>query len=155
MIHEEINSKLNSWHSVQIFSVSVCYLKMQTLKYIKLQFCFVSHIIKERTQIDNIWEQGAEEDIWGSNKRSEKLHNKDLHNLYSTNVIRIVKSRRVRSAGHVARMRDEKCTQGRKTRMGKFHERSKRRWEYNLIHAAQDTRQRQVLVNTVTKIWVS
>jgi hypothetical protein len=34
-----------------------------------------------------------------------KLHNEELHNLYSSpNIIRIVKSRRIRWAGHVARM---------------------------------------------------
>jgi hypothetical protein len=34
-----------------------------------------------------------------------KLHNEELHNLYSSpSMIRIIKSRRVRWAGHVARM---------------------------------------------------
>jgi hypothetical protein len=34
-----------------------------------------------------------------------KLHNEELHGLYSsTNIIRMIKSRRVRWAGHVARM---------------------------------------------------
>jgi hypothetical protein len=34
-----------------------------------------------------------------------KLHNEELHNLYySPNIIRIIKSRRMRGAGHVARM---------------------------------------------------
>jgi hypothetical protein len=34
-----------------------------------------------------------------------KLHNEELHNLYSSsNIIRIIKSRRVRWAGRVARM---------------------------------------------------
>jgi hypothetical protein len=34
-----------------------------------------------------------------------KLHNEKLHNLYSSlNVIRMIKSRRMRWAGHVARM---------------------------------------------------
>jgi hypothetical protein len=35
-----------------------------------------------------------------------RLHNEDLHNLYtSPNIIRVIKSRRVRGAGHVARER--------------------------------------------------
>jgi hypothetical protein len=35
-----------------------------------------------------------------------KLHNEKLHNLYSLiNIIRMIKSRRMRWAGHVARMR--------------------------------------------------
>jgi hypothetical protein len=34
-----------------------------------------------------------------------KLHNEELHNLYSsTNIIRMIKSRRMKWAGHVARM---------------------------------------------------
>jgi hypothetical protein len=34
-----------------------------------------------------------------------KLHNEELHNLYSSaGVIRIIKTRRLRWAGHVARM---------------------------------------------------
>jgi hypothetical protein len=33
-----------------------------------------------------------------------KLHNEELHNLYSSpNIIRLIKSRRIRWAGHVAR----------------------------------------------------
>jgi hypothetical protein len=39
---------------------------------------------------------------------SRKLHNEELHNLYSSNfspnIIRMIKSRRIRWAGHVARM---------------------------------------------------
>jgi hypothetical protein len=34
-----------------------------------------------------------------------KLHNEELHNLYSSpNIIRMIKSRRMRWAGHIARM---------------------------------------------------
>jgi hypothetical protein len=34
-----------------------------------------------------------------------KLYNEELHNIYSsTNIIRIIKSRRMRWAGHVSRM---------------------------------------------------
>jgi hypothetical protein len=36
-----------------------------------------------------------------------KLHNDELHNLYSSlNVVRVIKSRRMRWAGHVARMEE-------------------------------------------------
>jgi hypothetical protein len=40
-----------------------------------------------------------------------KLHNEELHDLYtSTNIVRVIKSRRMRWAGHVARMgRREVC----------------------------------------------
>jgi hypothetical protein len=38
-----------------------------------------------------------------------KLHKKELHDLYSSpSIIRIIKSRRMRWAGHVARMRDKR-----------------------------------------------
>jgi hypothetical protein len=39
-----------------------------------------------------------------------KLHNEGLHNLYSSpNIIRMMKSRRIRWAEHVARMGEEEC----------------------------------------------
>jgi hypothetical protein len=38
-----------------------------------------------------------------------KLHNEELHNLYSSpSIIRLIKSRRMRWAGHVARMREKR-----------------------------------------------
>jgi hypothetical protein len=38
-----------------------------------------------------------------------ELHNEELHNLYSSpSIIRIIKSRRMRWAGHVARMREKR-----------------------------------------------
>jgi hypothetical protein len=42
----------------------------------------------------------------------KKLHNEELNNLYSSfNIVRVIKSRRMRWAGHVARMvRGEVCT---------------------------------------------
>ena len=33
-----------------------------------------------------------------------KLHNEELHELYSRNIIRVIKTRRMRWAGHVARV---------------------------------------------------
>jgi hypothetical protein len=39
----------------------------------------------------------------------EKLHNEELHNLHSSpGIIRMIKSRRIRWAGHVARMRERR-----------------------------------------------
>jgi hypothetical protein len=38
-----------------------------------------------------------------------KLHNEELHNLYSSpNIIRVIKSRRMRWAGNLARMREKR-----------------------------------------------
>ena len=41
-----------------------------------------------------------------------RIHNKELNNLYSSpNIVRVIKSRRMRRAGYVARMGEEKgCT---------------------------------------------
>jgi hypothetical protein len=42
-------------------------------------------------------------------KESRKLHNEELHDLYcSPNIFRVIKSRKMRWAGHVACMRDER-----------------------------------------------
>ena len=42
-----------------------------------------------------------------------KLHNEELSDLYSlTNILRVVKSRRMRWAGHVARMGERRGLQG-------------------------------------------
>ena len=36
-----------------------------------------------------------------------RLHNEELHSMYrSTNIVRVIKSRRLRWAGHVARMEE-------------------------------------------------
>jgi hypothetical protein len=59
-------------------------------------------------------DDNSEQRIFGP-KRDEvrgewrKLHNEELHNLYlSPNIIRQIKSRRMRWAGHVARMGEER-----------------------------------------------
>ena len=42
-----------------------------------------------------------------------KLRNGELNDLYSPNIIRVIKSRRMRWAGHLARMGgEERCNQG-------------------------------------------
>jgi hypothetical protein len=44
-----------------------------------------------------------------SDGRVEELHNEEFHNLYSSpSIIRIIKSRRMRWAGHVARMGEKR-----------------------------------------------
>jgi hypothetical protein len=41
------------------------------------------------------------------NRSWRKLHNDELHSLYSSpNIVRVIKSRRMRWAGHVARMEE-------------------------------------------------
>jgi hypothetical protein len=42
-----------------------------------------------------------------------KLHNEDLHNLYSSpRIIRMIKSRRMRWAGHVTQLREKRNSRG-------------------------------------------
>jgi hypothetical protein len=101
-----------------------------------------------------------------------KLHNKELHGLYSsTNIIRVIKARRMSWAGPVARMREPRGAynilvwkpEGRRP-LG----RSRSRWEDNIkmdlreigfgdvdwIHLAQDRDRWRALVNTVMNLWV-
>jgi hypothetical protein len=45
--------------------------------------------------------------------RGETLFNDELHNLYSSpNIVRVIKSRRMRWAGHVGRTGEGRCSQG-------------------------------------------
>jgi hypothetical protein len=46
-------------------------------------------------------------------REEKKLHNKELNDLYSSlNIMRVIKSRRMRWAGHVVRMGGERSLQG-------------------------------------------
>jgi hypothetical protein len=101
-----------------------------------------------------------------------KLHNEELHGLYSSpSIIRVIKARRMRWAGHVARMGEMRGAynilvarpEGRRP-LG----RPRRRWEYNIkmdlreigfgdvdwIHLAQDRDRWRALVNTVMSLRV-
>jgi hypothetical protein len=65
-----------------------------------------------------------------------KLHNDELHNLYSSpNIVRVIKARRMRWARHVACMREERGVHSILIGMpeGKRPlERPRRRWDYNI-----------------------
>jgi transcription termination factor 2 len=98
------------------------------------------------------------------------LHNDELHSLYSSpNIVRVIKSRRMRWAGHVARMEEERSVYtvlvGRpegKRPLG----RPRSRWEDNIkmdlreigiegvnwIHLAQDRVQWRAFVNTAMNL---
>jgi hypothetical protein len=101
-----------------------------------------------------------------------KLYNEELHNLYcSPSVIRIIKSRRMRWTGHVARMGERKnafrILVG-KPEGNRLLGRPRRRWEVNIrmdlkeigwggmdwIDLAQDGDQWRALVNTVMNLRV-
>jgi hypothetical protein len=58
-----------------------------------------------------VFENRVLREIFGPKREEDglwrKLHNDELHNLYSSpNIVRVIKSRRMRWAGHVARMED-------------------------------------------------
>jgi hypothetical protein len=101
-----------------------------------------------------------------------KLHNDELHSLYSSpNIVRVIKSRTMSWAGHVARMREERgvcrILVGRPEGKRPL-ERPKCRWEDNIkmdlreigindanwIQLAQDRAQWRAGVNTVMNLWV-
>ena len=97
-----------------------------------------------------------------------KLHNEELRDLYSLpNIVRVVKSRRMRWEGHVARMGEgrgvHRVLVGRKTEGKRPMGRPRRRWEDNSkmdlqevgggcgdwMELAQDRDRWRELVNTV------
>jgi hypothetical protein len=99
-----------------------------------------------------------------------KLHNEELHGLYSsTSIVRVIRARRMRWAGHVARMGKVRgaynilvCRPEGRRPLG----RPSRRWEDNIkmdlteiglgdvdwIHWAQDRDRWRALVNTVMNL---
>jgi hypothetical protein len=99
-----------------------------------------------------------------------KMHDEELHGLYSSpGIIRVIKARRMRWAGHVARMREVRGAynilvgrpEGRRPLR-----RPRRRWEDNIkmdlreigfgdvdwIHLAQDRDRWRAVVNTVISL---
>jgi hypothetical protein len=101
-----------------------------------------------------------------------KLHNKELHDLYSSpSIIRIIKSRRMTWVGHVARMGEKRNAYrllvGKPERKRPL-ERPRRRWVDNIrmdlgevgwgdvdwIGLAKDRNRRRALVNSVLNLRV-
>ena len=115
--------------------------------------------------------------IFGSRREEvtgewRKLHNEELNDLYSSpNIVRVIKSRRMRWAGHVARMGEERMAyrvlvgkpEGRRP-LG----RPRRRWVDNIttdlqevgcgfmdwIGLTQDRDRWRTLVSAVMNLWV-
>jgi hypothetical protein len=62
-----------------------------------------------------------------------KLHNEELYALYFLpNIIRVIKSRRLRCAGHVAHMGERRCALVGKPKGRRPRGRPRRRWEDNI-----------------------
>jgi hypothetical protein len=101
-----------------------------------------------------------------------KLHNEELHNLYSSpSIIRMIKSRRMRGAGHVVRMGEKRNTYRILTGMPEGKRplgRPRCMWVDNIkmelretgwdgmdwIDLAWNRDQWRVLVNTVMNLWL-
>jgi hypothetical protein len=150
-IHDEIKSRLNSgnacYYSVQNLFSSYLISKNLKIKIYKtvilpvvLYECETWSLTLRVEHRLRVFENKVSRKILGP-KRDEdeswrKLHNDELHSLYSSlNIIRVIKSRRMRWAGHVAYMGDGRSVYrvlvGRpegKRPLG----RPKHRWEDNI-----------------------
>jgi hypothetical protein len=119
----------------------------------------------ENWMLRKIFGPKREEDVsW------RKLHNDELHSLYySPNIVRVIKSRKMRWTGHVTCMGEGRCVYrvlvGRPARKRPLG-RPRRRWEDNIkmdfreiwidgvnwIQLAQDRVQWRACVNTVMNL---
>jgi hypothetical protein len=122
----------------------------------------------ENRMVRSIFEPKRDEVIGGW----RKLHNEELHNLYSSpSIIRMIKSRRMRWRGHAAGMEQKRnayrILMGKREGRGPLG-RHRRRWKENnkidfgkiqwggmdWIRLAQDRDQRLVLVNAAMNLQV-
>jgi hypothetical protein len=187
-ILEEIRSRLNSgnacYHAVQNLLSSRLLSRNAKMKIYKtiilsvvLYGCETRPLTLREEHRLRVFENRVLRRIFGP-KRDEvtggwrKLPNEELHGLYSSpSIVRVIKARRVRWAGHVARMGEVRGAynilverpEGRRP-LG----RPRRRWEDNikmdlreigfgdvdLIHWAQDRDRWRALVNTVMNLRV-
>jgi hypothetical protein len=124
-IHEEIKSRLNSgnacYHSVQSLLSSRLLSRNVKVKIDKtiilpvvLYGCETWSLTLREEHRLRVFENMVLRRIFGRKRDGvtgewRKMHNEELHNLYSSpDIIRQVKSRRMRWAGHVARMGEER-----------------------------------------------
>jgi hypothetical protein len=121
LIHEEIKRKLNSanacYHSVQNLLSSLLLSKKIKIRIYKIIILTVvlygcetwSLTLREEHRL-RVFENRVLKRIFGPKINGvtggwRKVHNEELHNLYSSSsIISLIKSRRMRSAEHVARM---------------------------------------------------
>jgi len=187
-IQEEIKSRLKSgnacYHSVQKLLSSSLLSKNLKIKIYRtiilpvvLYGCETWSLTLREERRPRVFENRVLRRIFGP-KRNEvtgewrKLYNEELNNLYfSPNIVRVIKSRRMRWAGHVARMGEGRGVyrvlvgkpEGRRT-LG----RPRRRWEDNIrmdlrevgcgcvdwMELAQDSDRWRALVSAVMNHWV-
>jgi hypothetical protein len=182
-ILDEIKSTLNSgnvcYHSIQNLLSSRFISKKLNIKIHKTVILPVvlygcetwSLTLREEHKL-RVFENRVLRRIFGPKREEDgswrKLHNDELHHsLYSSpNIVRVIKSRRMRWAGHVARMAEGRCVY--RVLVGKPEGkrplgRPRRRWEENIkmslreiginganwIQLAQNRVQWRASVNTV------
>jgi hypothetical protein len=119
-IHDEIKSRLNSgnacYYSVQNLLSSRLISKNLKIKIYKnvilpvvLYGCETWFLTLREEHGLRVFENRVLRRIFGPKRKEDgswrKLHNDELHSLYSSpNIFRVIKSRRMRWAGHMARM---------------------------------------------------
>jgi hypothetical protein len=115
--------------------------------YVCLYGCETSSLTLREEQRPRVFENRVLRRIFGP-KRDEataewrRLHNEELNDLYSSpNIIRVIKSKRMRWAGHVARMGEQRSAYrilvGRPKGRRPFG-RPRHRWEGNIKMVVQD-----------------
>jgi hypothetical protein len=123
-IRDEIKSRLNSgnacYHSVQYLRFSRLISKNLKIKIYRtvvlpvlLYGCETWSLILREEHRLRVFENRVLRRIFGPKREVDrswrKLHNDELHSLYSSpNIVRMIKSRTMRWAGHVARMGEGK-----------------------------------------------
>jgi hypothetical protein len=123
-IHDEIKSRLNSgnacYYSAQNLLSSRLTSKNPKIKICKtiilpvvLYRCETWSLTSGEEHRLRVFENRMLRKIFGPKREEDgswrKLHNDELHSLYSSpNIVRVIKSRRMRLAGHVARMAEER-----------------------------------------------
>jgi hypothetical protein len=125
LIQEEIKRRLNSgnacYHSAQnllcshLLSENVKVIIYKTIILpVVLYGCETWSLTLREKQKLRVFENWVVRWIFGPKRERvmggwRKLHNEELHNLYSSpSIIRIIKSRRMRWAGHMARMGEKR-----------------------------------------------
>jgi hypothetical protein len=120
----EIKSRLNSenacYHAIQNLLSSRLISKKLKIKIYKTVMLPVvlsgcepwSLTLKEEHRL-RVFENRVLRRIFGHKREEDgswrKLHNDELHGLYSSPIVGAIKSRRMRWTGHVAHMKVEKC----------------------------------------------